>query len=178
MMKRNLVLVGGFLLCYSAGAAGPPKPTFSARRDYVGLDSQHVAVADVNGDGIPDLIANDGGAVLVLFGNGNGTFRPGPTTVTGMSAAVSLVAADISGDGKVDLVLAGGLNGTDVPQGIGVCLGKGDGTFQPLVFYQAGTDTEIFHLVLGDFNGDSIPDVATAGTSGVWLFTGKVGGAL
>lgn len=35
----------------------------------------------------------------------------------------------------------------------------------------------MFHLVLGDFNGDHIPDVAAAGTSGVWLFTGKGSGA-
>jgi hypothetical protein len=115
MIERISALAGCLLACCSAGTAGPPRSTFSARRDYIGLYSQHVVVADVNGDGIPDLIANDGGAVLVLFGNGNGTFRTGPTTVTGMPAAVTLVAADINDDGKVDLVLAGGLNGGDVP---------------------------------------------------------------
>lgn len=175
-MKRSIVLAGCFAACLAASAATSPTPTFSARRDYLDIFGQHVAVADVNGDGIPDLIANDPGFVQVLFGNGDGTFRQGPTTLTGMAGTFTLVAADLNGDGKVDLVLAGGLNGSGVPQGIAVCLGNGDGTFQPLTFYQAGTDTEIEHLVLGDFNGDGIIDVATAGTSGVWLFNGKGGG--
>ena len=107
MIERISVLAGCLLACYSAGAAGPPRSPFSARRDYIGLYSQHVVVADVNGDGISDLIANDGGAVLVLFGNGDGTFRTGPTTLTGLLYAGSFVAVDINGDGKADLALAG-----------------------------------------------------------------------
>jgi hypothetical protein len=174
MIERISVLAGCLLACYSAGAAGPPRSTFSARRDYIGLYSQHVVVADVNGDGISDLIANDGGAVLVLFGNGDGTFRTGPTTLTGLLYAGSFVAVDINGDGKADLALAG--NTPTGAWGIGVCLGNGDGTFQPAVFYPAGKDNEISYLVLGDFNGDHILDAATPGASGVWLFTGQGNG--
>jgi hypothetical protein len=54
--------------------------------------------------------------------------------------------------------------------GIGVCLGNGDGTFQPVVFYAAGSDTGIGFVVVGDFNGDHILDAATLGQQGVWLF--------
>jgi VCBS repeat protein/FG-GAP repeat protein len=174
-MRTTILLL--VLSCGAASAASPKMPTFFARRDYAGLFTQHVAAADTNGDGVADLIANNGGAIEVLLGNGNGTFRQGPTTTTAMRAASTFVAIDINGDGKVDLVLAGGLNGTGVPQGIGVCLGNGDGTFQSVVFYQAGTDMEIYNVVLGDFNGDGILDAAVAGQSGIWLFTGKGGGA-
>jgi hypothetical protein len=45
-----------------------------------------------------------------------------------------------------------------------------------VVFYQAGNDTGIGNPVVGDFNGDGIPDVVAVGSSGVWLFTGKGGG--
>jgi hypothetical protein len=150
-------------------------PTFFARRDYAGLYSQHVAVADTNGDGIPDLIAGSG-YVEVLLGNGDGTFSTGPATNTGMRYAASLATADLNGDGRVDLVIAGGPDGVNPPLGIGICLGNGDGTFQDAVFYQAGNDTGIGNPVVGDFNGDGIPDVIAVGSSGVWLFTGKGNG--
>jgi hypothetical protein len=173
-MKRSIVLAGCLAACFAASSATPATPTFSARRDYLGLYSQYVAVADVNGDGIPDLIANDSGAVQVLFGNGNGTFRQGPTTLTGMPYAGSFVAVDLNGDGKVDLILAGDLS--TGAWGIGVCLGNGDGTFQSVAFYPAGTDNEMSYFVLGDFKGGHTLDVAAAGASGVWLFASNGNG--
>ena len=83
----------------AAGAASPKMPTFFARRDYSGLYTQQVAAADTNGDGIPDLIAANGGTVEVLFGNGNGTFRPGPSTKTGMASG-PFFAADLNSDAR------------------------------------------------------------------------------
>jgi hypothetical protein len=62
------------------------------------------------------------------------------------------------------------------PAGIGVCFGDGDGTFQSPVLYQAGGDSLLGYPVVGDFNGDGIPDVALPADSGIWLFTGKGGG--
>src|SRR5690242_19188959 len=119
-MRTTIVLLA--LSCsaaVAATAASPKMPTFSARRDYLGLFSQWVAVADTNGDGIPDLIASDQGFVEVLFGNGNGSFRTGPDTNTVLFSAGSFVATDLDGDGKVDLVFAGGLE--HGPYGLGVC---------------------------------------------------------
>jgi len=176
-MKREAILAV-YLLAWLGAASGanPPAPTFFARHDYAGLYSQNVAVADTNGDGIPDLLTNDEGYIQVLLGNGDGTFGAGPSANSGMRAVDGFVPADVNGDGKVDLVIAGGPDGADPPLGIGICLGNGDGTFQPMVFYQAGNDGGIGDPVVGDFNGDGIPDVAVAGSSGVWLFTGKGGG--
>lgn len=160
-----------------ATAAGPPKPDFYARRDYVGLSAYWVGVADINRDGIPDLVANASGYTQVLFGNGNGTFRPGANSDVVASSINSSVLTDLNGDGKVDLVQAGtGPGAYPSPQGIGVSLGNGDGTFQYGVFYEVLDSGFGGGLVLGDFNGDGMPDVAATGASGVWLFTGNGNG--
>jgi hypothetical protein len=176
-MKRNLVLASACVLaCLAiAQAASAAQPTFYARRDYAD-SGRWVAVADTNGDGIPDLIelAGGQGSVEVQFGNGNGTFRQGPKTLTGLGDVLSFGIADLSGNKTVDLVLVG--QNQNHAFGIGVSLGNGDGTFQPAVFYPAGTDTYTDYLALGDFNGDGSTDVVTVGNQGIWLFTGKGGG--
>ena len=167
MIKRAVVLAVSFLACLGAAiATSPTMPTFLARRDYTGLNSYWVQVADTNGDGIPDLIADWSGIIEVLFGNGDGTFRPGPSQNLVGASSTTFIATDLNGDGKVDLVLP--LGGS-----IDVALGNGDGTFQNPIAYLPGTDGAVYIAVVGDFNGDGIPDIATAGLMGVWLFTGK-----
>ena len=172
---RSAVLLS--ILCCSALAAPTiTQPKFFARRDYPSSGG-HVSVADVNGDGMPDIIAVDWTTtVSALVGNGNGTFRAPVTSGLGWNYITGGVPADLNGDGKVDLVISGGPRGVVSPTGIGVCFGNGDGTFQAPILYQAGTDNYTISPVVGDFNGDGISDVVVAGESGVWLFAGKGGG--
>ncbi len=160
-----------------AMAATPKMPTFFARRDYPGISGDttgFVQVADTNGDGIPDLISMAGGLVTVWLGKGGGTFQPYISSVgyPELDVPFSFAVGDVNGDGKVDLVAAcprapGGTHGS-----IQVLLGNGDGTFQSSVIYTMD-ENQLTHVVLGDFNGDGIPDiVATGANAGVWLLTG------
>jgi VCBS repeat protein len=173
-VTRSLICVACTLGSLAAAvSARASRPSFFARRDYA-LGAYGIAVADTNGDGVPDVITAVNDQIKVLLGNGDGTFRQGPASQVGMGTAFSPVPIDLNGDGKVDLVFSTGI--ADGPSGIAVCFGNGDGTFQPAVFYQGGTDQSPGNAVLGDFNGDGIPDALSTGESGIWFFAGKGGG--
>ncbi|HEX4765704.1 MAG TPA: VCBS repeat-containing protein [Lichenihabitans sp.] len=66
-----------------------------------------VTVGDVNGDGIPDIVATDpfGSEVSVAIGNGDGTFET-PFTVASGAYSQSVALVDVNGDGRPDLVTA------------------------------------------------------------------------
>jgi hypothetical protein len=104
------------------------------------------------------------GILPSCLATGDGTFRTGVYSF-GVDYSFSFAAPDLTGNGTADVVFS-------VANGISVCLGNGDGTFQPAVSYTVN-DSNFGFVVVGDFNGDHILDVATPGLLGVWLFTGR-----
>ena len=140
----------------------------------VGSAPESIAVADVNGDGKPDLLtanSSTSNSAGVLLGNGNGTFQPVVSYSTGTgSFPISIAVADVNGDGKPDLLTANNNTST-----AGVLLGNGNGTFQAVVPYSTGTGSDPYSIAVADVNGDGKPDLLTANlstsTAGVLLNT-------
>ena len=120
-----------------------------------------VTVADVNGDGKPDLVVTTSDVsinyyVAILLGNGDGTFQPAQLNPTAFGGAAA-VARDFNGDGKVDLVVSHCCGDTDMT----FLPGLGDGTFQPEVHFNGGASPNL--LAVADLNGDGKPDLIIQG---------------
>jgi hypothetical protein len=149
--------------------------TFSLGDSYPlsALDTESIIAADFRNNGKTDLAVPEfeGMGVAVLLGNGNGTFQQ--PVVYDLTYAWGVVAADMNGDGILDLVASTtGLN----PGGVGIFYGNGDGTFQNAALYPTGDWPN--GIAVADFNGDHMLDVVTADRFGdnaeVLLNTGVV----
>lgn len=130
----------------------------------------NLAVADFNGDGIPDIVDIDGGynEVSVLLGNGNGTFATQKKTSVG-SQPLAVAVGDFNGDGIPDLAVT-----SNNDSKLYILIGKGDGTFTvQATSYPTGSNPT--GIVAGDFNNDGKLDLAVSnnGTNTIQIFLGN-----
>ena len=141
--------------------------------DPNGYRIEAARAADVNGDGIQDVILlgdTNFGTVGVRLGNGDGTFQTIRSFPLGLFGLPSEVAfGDINHDGKLDLAVAS-FAGREA--NISILLGNGDGTFQPrqILPSSASAPTDV---VLTDFNNDGKLDLIVGDVGAVRILLGN-----
>ena len=182
-MRRHPVLqacaVGALAAFY---AAVSPAATLYPTTEFRSLVAPvGVVIADVNGDGKPDVVVNSGSnGVAVFLGRGNDQFDPPlanyRTDTNGAPQAIAV--GDVNGDGKPDLVVA-----NTTSNDVTVLLGEGNGLFKgqrldgigtPAPSYPVGNNPK--YVVLADLRGNGRLDIITAnyqdGTISVLLNNG------
>jgi hypothetical protein len=130
----------------------------NVRQNAVEGGPQAVAVADLDGDKIPDLVTVNTGSddVFVLLGRGDGTFKAAQPFPVGAGPR-SVAVADLNHDGRLDLVTANA--GSD---DVSVLLGRGDGTFAAAQRFDVGVRAAPFSVAVADLDGNGTLDLVTA----------------
>lgn len=127
------------------------------------------ACLDLNGDGIPDILARGDDGLTIIMGLPNLQFaKPvhypvSQNFLTGVLLGSNQLI-DLNGDGHPDLVAIG-------PGGILITYGQTGGTFGSGSVYEAGY--LVSHATVADFNGDGSPDVVTSGDLQLQLSLGR-----
>jgi hypothetical protein len=143
----------------------------STNEDY---GSSGLAVADLNRDGKPDLISTNGDGfdyamqtprtwhgVQWLENRGGGAFKF--HHVGDLPGAYSPIAADLNGDGTIDLLAVSCLADWTDPKSVSMMawLNNGQENFTPVVI--ARRPIQLVTAAVGDLDGDTIPEIVTGG---------------
>ena len=185
--KRSVAIASAYLngdnnLDVVTGDATPPSPgpdsstisvllgngdgTFQPKVNYQGCtvgSALQILLADFNRDGNTDIAlgCSDGanGGLVIILGNGDGSFQTPVSYSTGDVASISM--GDFNGDGLLDIAVS-----DKSQQNVTFFTGNGDGTFTKDPF-TISTHTSTRGVVVADFNKDGIDDVAYAVASSV-----------
>jgi hypothetical protein len=165
--RSPVALVLGLLLVPAAAHAGVA--FINAGTKVIGVGCYDVKLADLDGDGRPEVVAAvaDGHTVTVVRNDGAGHL--GAVTQYPGGEAVAVALRDFTGDGKVDVLSANWTEGT-----MSFRPNLGTGALGAAVNYAMGTNPR--DLVAADFDNDGILDAAVATGSGTITVRPGLGG--
>ena len=164
----------GAIGVYRHGAAAGKD--FMARVDYpVSTDPYTLLAVDLDGDGLPDAVTTDYrySLVSVAMNRGDAAGTLGPAERLTAPDAAGAAVADLDGDGRLDLVIAG----RDVY--VSLQSPVAPGTFgTATLLYASPAGSKIRAVATGDLDGDGTADIVVADDAGVTvLFMAPPAGA-
>lgn len=119
--------------------------------------TNHVRVADFNGDSNLDLVFGEGvfsGEVFIAFGNGDGSFQAAQTVVDGRFGSSRVFTSDFNRDGAADLIYQ-----DQSSQSLMLISGNGDGTFSSAsTIDPSASIVTVFSGFAADINTDGHTD--------------------
>jgi hypothetical protein len=118
------------------------------------------AIADLNSDGRPDIVAthHEQSALTVMIGDGRGGFTEAVGSPFDFGVSLfQLIIADVDRDAAMDVVATSGNT-------IRVLLGDGRGAFKQAASIPVGPGA--WRIAVADLNGDSKADVVTSNSEG------------
>ena len=145
-------------LLFNTGSGFEETPRFSAP------GSAAFVAADLNGDGITDLITVGSEGFEVFWGTGKASkpFVSGPVSLAGILSSGNLTLGDFNGDGFLDAAVVV-LSPEAHTDKVAVCFGDGQGHFAAPIYTE--TSYESNWISTADLNGDGKLDIVTSGVS-------------
>jgi hypothetical protein len=146
---------------------GATTPLFGLQQTFaLPIGAEPLVVADFNGDGRPDLAGVDhaNGTAQVFLnttpaGSGTVSFAAAQTVSVGIDPQ-AIVAADVNGDGRPDLVVANNSANTLAVLLNTTAAGAATAAFAVPQTFATGTGPDA--IAVADVNGDGLPDLIAA----------------
>ena len=176
--KPDIVLMGAFASYYVAvllntTPPGSQMPSFATQKLFAIPGNQaSLTLADVNGDGKPDIVIGGANVAVLLNTTPTGAAIPSfaayHTFAAGPSIEKQIAATDINGDGKPDLVVIN-YNGFATVLLNTTAPGSATVSFAPPQTFAAGIGP--VDMAVADLNGDGKPDLIIDNHQNTYTFS-------